>query len=92
MNKRFEEYKEIMQELNDRGVDLLELMIWNEIDCQLDKELTDNQLQILYCTVERAYLKTNSATIEQLVRYCLKNIDKIYDMSIYDIIEYCIEY
>ena len=92
MKERFEEYKNIIQELEDKGIDLLELNIWNEIDCQLEEELTDNQLMTLYCTVERAYLKTNYATIEQLVRYCIKNIDKIFDMSIYDIIEDCLEY
>ena len=91
MKERFEEIKEVLEELSDKGIDLLELNIWNEIDCQLDKELNDNQLMTLYCTVERAYLKTSYATIEQLVRYCLKNINKIYDMSIYDIIENCIE-
>ena len=92
MKERFEEIKKVLEELSDKGIDLLELNIWNEIDCQLDKELTDNQLMTLYCTVERAYLKTDCATIEQLVRYCIKNIDKIFDMSIYDIIEDCLEY
>ena len=86
MRNKFEEYKEIMLELNDKGIDLLELNIWNEIDCQLEEELTDNQLEILYCTVERAYLKAEEITIEQLVSYCIENIDKIYDMSIWDII------
>lgn len=86
MKERFEEIKNIIQELEDKGIDLLELNIVNEINCQLDKELTDNQLELLYCTVERAYLKAEDITIEQLVRYCIDNIDKIYDMKIWDII------
>ena len=86
MKERFEEIKEVLKELSDKGIDLLEIDIWNEINCQLDKELTDNQLELLYCTVERAYLKAEDITIEQLVRYCIDNIDKIYDMNIWDII------
>ena len=86
MKERFEEIKNIIQELEDKGIDLLELNIVNEINYQLDKELTDNQLELLYCTVERAYLKAEDITIEQLVRYCIDNIDKIYDMNIWDII------
>ena len=86
MKERFEEIKNIIQELEDKGIDLLELNIVNEINYQLDKELTDNQLELLYCTVERAYLKAEDITIEQLVRYCIDNIDKIYDMKIWDII------
>lgn len=88
MKERFEEIKEVLEELSDKGIDLLELNIWNEIDCQLDKELNDNQLMTLYCTVERAYLKAEDITIEQLVRYCIKNIDKIFDMSIWFIINH----
>lgn len=86
MKERFKKYKEIMNELNDRGVSLLELEIWNEIDCQLDKELTDNQLDILYCTVERAYFKGEEVDLSVLVNYCINNINKIYDMNIWDIL------
>ena len=86
MKERFEEIKGVLKELENKGIDLLELEIWNEIDCLLDKELNDNQLDILYCTVERAYLKAEDITINQLVNYCIDNIDKIYDMNIWDII------
>ena len=86
MKNRMKEVKGILEKLNKKGIDLLELEIWNEIDCQLDKELNDNKLDILYCTVERAYLKAEDITIGQLVKYCLDNIDKIYDMNIWDVI------
>lgn len=86
MKNRMEEIKEVLEELQSKGIDLLELEIWNEIDCQLDRELTDNQLDLLYCTVERAYLKAEDITIGQLVYYCLDNLDKIYDMNTWDII------
>ena len=86
MKNRMEEIKVVLEELQNKGIDLLELEIWNEIDCQLDKELTDNQLDLLYCTVERAYLKSTETTIEQLTSYCIDNIDKIYDMGIWDVI------
>lgn len=86
---RFEEIKELLKELSNKGIDLLELNIWNEINCQLDRELTDNQLELLYCTVERAYLKAEDVNLSDLVRYCIKNIDKIYDMEIWQILMNC---
>lgn len=86
MKNRMEEIKGILEELENKGIYLLELNIWNEIDCQLDKELTDNQLMTLYCTIERAYLKSEDVNLSDLVRYCIKNVDKIYDMNIWDII------
>lgn len=86
MKNRFEEVKRVIEELENKGISLLELKIWNEIHCQLDKELTDNQLMTLYCTVERAYLKSEDVDLSDLVRYCIDNIDKIYDMNIWDII------
>lgn len=89
MKERFEEYKNIIQELEDKGIDLLELNIWNEINCQLDDELNDNQLMTLYCTVERAYLKSEDVNLSDLVRYCIENIDKIFDMQIYEILMNC---
>ena len=86
---RYEEIKGVLEELSDKGIDLLELNIWNEINCQLDRELTDNQLELLYCTVERAYLKAEDVNLSDLVRYCIKNIDKIYDMEIWQILMNC---
>ena len=93
MKEMFKEYKEIIEELHDRGIGLLELEIWDEIDCQLNgRELSENELSILYCTVERAYLKSEYVSLFDLVKYCIKNLDKIYDMSIYDIIDNCLGY
>lgn len=89
MKNRMEEIKGVLEELSDKGIDLLELNIWNEINCQLDRELTDNQLELLYCTVERAYLKAEDVNLSDLVRYCIKNIDKIYDMEIWQILMNC---
>lgn len=89
MKNRMEEIKGVLEELSDKGIDLLELNIWNEINCQLDRELTDNQLELLYCTVERAYLKSEDVNLSDLVRYCIKNIDKIYDMEIWQILMNC---
>ena len=89
MKNRMEEIKGVLEELENKGIDLLELEIWNEIDCLLDKELTDNQLMNLYYTVERAYLKSEDVNLSDLVRYCIKNLDKIYDMQIYEILMNC---
>lgn len=89
MKDRFEEIKRVIEELENKGIALLELEIWNEIDCLLDKELTDNQLMNLYYTVERVYLKSEDVNLSDLVRYCIKNLDKIYDMQIYEILMNC---
>ena len=92
MKNKMEKYKEIIKDLEKRGIALLDLEICNEIECQKDKELTEQQLELIYNTVERAYLKSVYITIEQLVRYCIKNVDKIYDMDVYDIIGECSYY
>lgn len=89
MKNKMENYKEIIKDLEKRGIALLDLEICNEIEWQQDKELTEQQLELIYNTVERAYLKSVYITIEQLVRYCIKNVDKIYDMDVYDIIDEC---
>lgn len=89
MKNKMENYKEIIKDLEKRGITLLDLEICYEIECQQDKELTEQQLELIYNTTERAYLKSSEITIEQLVRYCIKNLDKIYDMNIYDIIDEC---
>lgn len=91
MKNRYKECMEIIKDLDKKGISLLELEIWNEIYWQLDEELTDSKLDILYNTVERAYLKAEDITIEQLVRYCIKNIDKIYDMDVWFIINHASE-
>ncbi len=91
MKQCFEEYKEIIEDLHNRGVCLLELEIWDEIDSQLDgRELSDNELSILYCTIERAYLKSEYVSLFQLVKFCINNLDKIYDMEISYIIDQCL--
>ena len=89
MKNKMENYKEIIKDLEKRGIALLDLEICNEIEWQQDKELTEQQLELIYNTVERAYLKSVYITIEQLVRYCIKNVDKIYDMDVYDMAEWC---
>lgn len=89
MNITLDKYKEIIKDLHNKGVGLLELEIWDEIDCQLNGETLNNcQLEILYNTVERAYLKSEYVSLFQLVKYCLNNLDKIYDMDIWFIINH----
>ncbi len=44
MNITLNKYKEIIKDLHNKGVGLLELEIWDEIDCQLnDRILSDSQ-------------------------------------------------
>ena len=86
MNNKFNEYKKILKELNDKNIFLSDLLIWQEINDQLDKELTDSEMEILFNTVERAYFKAENADLYNLVEYCINNLDKIYDMNIWDII------
>lgn len=88
MKNKMENYKEVIKDLEKRGITLLDLEICNEIECQQDKELTEQQLELIYNTVERAYLKSSEITIEELVRYCIKNVDKIYAMSTWFIINH----
>lgn len=85
MNNR---YIKIIKELEAMHISISDLMIWQEIyyNPHTHKH-TNEQLNILYNTVERAYLKAEyPLDLTRLVDYCTKNIDKIYDMSIYEIL------
>lgn len=89
MKEQFEKYKNIIKDLRDNHIYLSDLLIWDEIDSQLEEELTDNQLEILYNTVERAYMKAEEVDLYDLVKYCINNLDKLYDMNIWDILGNC---
>ena len=89
MKEQFEKYKNIIKDLRDNHIYLSDLLIWDEIDSQLEEELTDNQLEILYNTVERAYMKAENVDLYVLVKYCINNLDKLYDMNVWDILSYC---
>lgn len=81
-------YIEIIKELNRTHIAISDLMIWQEIYDNTDAHnYTNEQINILYNTVERAYMKAEyPLDLTRLVDYCTQNINKIYDMSIYEIL------
>lgn len=75
MNK--EKYLRNKNILDSRQVDVLTLMIVDEIECSLDKDMDIDDKCKLYSIVENMYLKDESnMNIGTIVRYCLdKGLD-----------------
>ena len=48
MKNKMENCKKIIKDLEKRGIALLDLEICNELDWQLDKELTEQELELIY--------------------------------------------
>lgn len=67
---------------------LLNLMIIDEIQCQLQDKISDEDYNKLFYKIKNCYLKSNSADLWQLTNYCIKNIEKIDDMGCWFIINH----
>ena len=93
--KELEKYREIIKNLRDNKIYLMDLIIWDEIDSQLDfnvRNYTDDEILTLYDTVERAYMKAENIDLYCVVKCCIDNIDNISNMSVWDILDEVIHY
>lgn len=82
--------EKVLKELKERNINVLDLEIANEIKWQTDyndRKFTDEEKQKLWNYVDRAYLKSEDLTVEQITRAAIKYIDKLDDMEIWDLIE-----
>lgn len=78
MNKeKLELIRKTIKELEEKHILVLYLDIVLEIDCQLEKELTDEEYSKLYNEIEYAYLKLEGVGLENVVRCAIDNLEKI---------------
>lgn len=77
MNKEIRELKETYKKLYDKHIYAYKLQIIDELDCQLEKELSDEEYSKLYYAIENAYLKLDNVSIWSITRCAIDNLDKI---------------
>ena len=77
--------------LENDGISILDLQIVYEIDCQLDREITNEEYSRLENMVEWAYLKLDGVALDIIVRCGIENLDRLNDDN-FDFIEECCWY
>lgn len=82
-----ETLKNKIKELESENISISDLSIINEIEAQLENTLPNDEYEKLFQTVKDCHFKTNIVSLCDLVNFCIKNIDKISNMSTYEIIE-----
>lgn len=88
MSEEVRKYTDIYNEyFKGNNYNLLNLQIIDEIQCQLTDKISDEDYNTLFYTIKNCYLKSDSADLWCLTNYCIRNKDKIKDMSTYDIID-----
>lgn len=84
------ELEKIIEKLREKNVNILDLEIANEIKCQTDyndRKFTNEEKQKLWDYVDKAYLKSEDLSIEQITRAAIRYIDELDKMEIWDLIE-----
>lgn len=86
-----EKIRNEIKRLESENISVLDLEIVYEIDCQLDKEISDSQYSNLKANVKWAYLKLEGVALENIVRCGIENLDKL-DNENFDFREECCYY
>ncbi len=77
MNNELKELKALYQDLYSKSIYAYKLEIIDELECQLENEISDEDYQKLYYEIERVYFKTEGLSIENITRCAVDNLDKI---------------
>ena len=84
---KLEEIRKELKHLHENNLSILDLMIYDEIDCQLEEKLTDDEFINLMVYVENAYIKAENIDLYCIVKYCIEHRDELENMSTWDIID-----
>ena len=80
-----------LKELKEENISVADLEILEEIDYQanyyLEIELTEEEKEIAFHEIHRAWLKSEDLQIHQIASTVLENIKNIDSLSTWDIIE-----
>lgn len=91
MNDKINEIRKVIKDLEKENISVLDLQIVYEIDCQLNKQITDEEYNLLYNMVEWAYLKLDSVALDSIVACGIENLDRLNDDD-FDFREECCWY
>lgn len=89
MKERFKLMEEKLHEINTSKINLLDLMVYDEITCQLEDDITDEQFELLFNKVENAYLKGENVDLWAITNYCIEHLDTLRDMGSWEICANC---
>ena len=85
------ELERVLKELNNKHINIADLEILNEINYQseyyLERKLTDNEKELLFDSIHRAWLKSEDLEIYKITTTALDNLDELENMSTWDLIE-----
>lgn len=88
MSEEVRRYTDIYNEyFKGNEYNLLNLQIIDEIQCQLQDKISDEDYNNLFYTIKNCYLKSSDVDLWCLTNYCINNKEKLEDMSTYDIID-----
>lgn len=89
MSEEVRQYTDIYnQYFKSMNYNLLNLMIINEIQCQLEEKISDKDYNDIFYIVRKCYLNAEGVDLWCLVNYCLKNKDNIRNMDTWFIINH----
>lgn len=86
-SEKLKEIRNIIKDLHDRKILILDLDIIFEIDCQLDRKLSEEDYLKLYNEIDYAYLKLDNISLGTVVYCAINNIDKILNDEDFDLRE-----
>lgn len=77
--------------LEKKNINIMDLDILSEIKWQaqyyLEIELSEEEKNMIFEQVQRAYLKSEGIPIHVITTAAMDNLDKLKDMSTYDLVE-----
>ena len=90
MSEELKEYRELYNKyFKDNNYNLLNFLIIDEIECQLNNSLKEEDYNKLFHTIKNCYLKSDSVDLWSLTHYCLENFDDLDNKSSWEIIDKC---
>lgn len=91
MNK-MEIIRQELDRINKSEISLLDLIVYDEIDCQLEEDLNNEELEKLFNKVRNTYLKGEESRLDSIVGFCIENIDELESLSSKEILQECFNY
>lgn len=78
--------REELEKINNSKISLLELMIYDEIDCQVENDISDKDFWKIFCKVYSAYLKDDRSNLWGITKYCVENFDNLDNLDNWTIV------
>ena len=91
IKKKLEVIDKELRKLEDKNINLLDLMVYDEIINQLDEEISDDDFIKLFNKSKNTYLNGENESLYNIVNYCKHRLNILDDLSTYTILMNCDE-